>query len=206
MSTLPTTALVARIRARTGQSQEELARELDVSFATVNAWERGRSEPRPAHRRVLDRLAADLGIRQGLTVLVIDDDEDAAVLAQAHLERSRPDVHVSTATNGSDGLLLLGTMKPDLVLLDVRMPGIDGFEVAAAMGRVEGLDHVILVFVTGVSDPDLPARAQAAGAAEVIAKPVTADVVDRLLEFVAEADRERAFGTLARRARDSETV
>ncbi|MBW3658726.1 MAG: response regulator [Actinobacteria bacterium] len=202
MSTLPTPALVARIRARTGQSQEDLARQLGVSFATVNAWERGRSAPRVTHRATLDALASDLGIRQGLSVLVIDDDPDAAELAKVHLERSSYDVQVSTASNGSDGLLLLGANKPDLVLLDVRMPGIDGFEVAAAMERVPGLDHVILVFLTGVSEPDLHERARVAGAADVVAKPITPERVRAVLDLVAEADRERAFGTLAARARD----
>lgn len=204
MSTLPTPALVARIRARTGQSQEDLARQLDVSFATVNAWERGRSAPRPVHRAALDALATDLGIRQGLSVLVIDDDPDAADLARVYLERSDFDVAVQTAASGADGLLILGAIKPDLVLLDVKMPGIDGFEVAAAMQRVPGLDHVILVFLTGLSDEHLHERARVAGAADVVAKPITAERVRDLLELVAEADRERAFGTLAARARDEE--
>jgi CheY-like chemotaxis protein len=201
MSTLPTPALVARIRARTGQSQEDLARQLDVSFATVNAWERGRSAPRPVHRAALDDLARELGIRQGLSVLVIDDDPDAADLARTYLTRSSYDVEVRTAESGADGLLMLGSNRPDLVLLDVKMPGIDGFEVASAMQRVPGLDHVILVFLTGASDEDLPERARLAGAADVVAKPITPDRVDALLDLVAEADRERAFGTLAARAR-----
>ncbi|MBW3618612.1 MAG: response regulator [Actinobacteria bacterium] len=204
MSTLPTPALVARIRARTGQSQEDLARQLDVSFATVNAWERGRSAPRPVHRATLDALARDLGIRQGLSILVIDDDPDAAELARVHLERSSYDVVVQTAASGADGLLLLGSSKPDLVLLDVKMPGIDGFEVAAAMQRVPGLDHVILVFLTGASDDDLQERARRAGAADVVAKPITTERVTDLLELVAAADRERAFGTLAARAKAEE--
>lgn len=204
MSTLPTPALVARIRARTGQSQEDLARQLDVSFATVNAWERGRSAPRAVHRAALDALASELGIRQGLSVLVIDDDPDAADLARVHLERSDYDVAVETASNGADGLLLLGAIKPDLVLLDVKMPGIDGFQVAAAMQRVPGLDHVILVFLTGLSDDELHERARIAGAADVVAKPITGERVRDLLELVADADRERAFGTLAARARGEE--
>ncbi len=206
MATLPTPALVARIRARTGQSQEELARELDVSFATVNAWERGRSQPRPSHRVVLDELAAELGIRQGLSVLVIDDDPDVASLIGSQLERTSFEVSTRTATSGADGLLLLGFLKPDLVLLDIRMPRIDGFEVAAAMGRVSGLDHVVLVFVTAATDPELHERALAAGAAEVLVKPVARGDVERLLRIVSEADQARAFGTLASRARDDETV
>lgn len=202
MSTLPTQALVARIRRKTGQSQEELARQLGVSYVTVNSWENGRSEPRANRRASLDQLATDLGIRQGLTVLIIDDDPDAAALAEAYLDRSSYETDVHAATNGSDGLLMLGTLRPDLVLLDVKMPGIDGFEVAAAMGRVEGLEDVILVFVTGTTEPGLHERARLAGAADVIAKPITRDAIEQLLEIVARADQERAFGTLSKQGRD----
>lgn len=201
MATLPTSALVSRIRAKTRQTQEELARRLDVSYVTINNWENARSEPRPHHRQMLDDLARELGIRQGLTVLIIDDDPDAAALAEAHLARSAFDIDVHSATNGSDGLLMLGSLRPDLVLLDVKMPGIDGFEVASAMGRVAGLEDVILVFVTGTTEPGLHERARLAGAAEVIAKPLTQDVVEQILDVVARADQERAFGTLSKKAR-----
>lgn len=205
MSTLPTSALVARIRAKTGQSQEDLAHRIGVSYVTVNSWENARSEPRAGRRRQLDELAAELGIRQGLSVLIIDDDPDAAALAEAYLSRSSYDVDVRTATSGSDGLLLLGSLRPDLVLLDVRMPGIDGFEVAAAMGRVPGLEDVILVFVTGTNEPGLHERARLAGASEVVAKPITRETIDGLLETVARADQARAFGTLTLRAREQAT-
>lgn len=195
LPSLETPELVAAIRARTGQSQEDLARQLDVSFATVNAWERGRTAPRATHRAALDRLAAELGIVQGLTALVIDDDLDAVRIAETMLAASSIDIDVVSTTDGSDGLLLCGSLKPDLVLLDVRMPNIDGFSVAEALDRIEGLEHTVLYFVTAHADAEVQARAFAAGADGVLSKPLTFERIERLVTGIAETDRARRGGS-----------
>ncbi len=171
-------------------SQEELARRLDVSFASVNAWERGRTEPRAVHRMKLDEMAAELGIRQGLSVVVIDDEPDVCELMEVMLRAVEPDALITTATSGTDGLLACGSLQPDLVLLDLRMPGLDGLEVAEAMGRTEGLEHTVMVFVTGTSSgPQRDAAERVA--ARVMTKPLLhADVVE-LVELVDAPDTKR---------------
>jgi CheY-like chemotaxis protein len=189
MPSLPTPELVEAIRARAGVSQEELARRLGVSFASVNAWERGRSEPRATHRAQLDELAATLGVSQGLTILVIDDDPDVGALVEAYASVLRPDGEVSVATDGHDGLLLCGTLRPDLVMLDILMPGIDGFEVADAMRRVPGLEHSTLVFVTAVRDREILERARHSHAAALISKPMARADFERCLDLAAVDQR-----------------
>ena len=164
--------LVAGIRARTGQSQEDLARRLGVSFATVNAWERGRSRPRVFHREALTRLAEDLGVIGQPCVLVIDDDEDACALAAVVVADIDPQVEVITATSGLEGLLVCGARVPDLVLLDVRMPDLDGFAVARALQRVDGLEDTRLLLVTAYPEPGLAERARDAGADGLLTKPL----------------------------------
>lgn len=161
-------------------SQEELARRLDVSFASVNAWERGRTEPRAVHRMKLDDMAEELGIRQGLSVVVIDDEPDVCELAEVMIRSVEPTAMITTATSGTDGLLACGSLQPDLVLLDLRMPGLDGLEVAEAMSRTEGLERTVLVFVTGATaGPQHEAAAKVS--ARVMSKPLThrdtADVI-----------------------------
>lgn len=171
-------------------SQEELARRLDVSFASVNAWERGRTEPRAVHRMKLDEMAEELGVRQGLSVVVIDDEPDVCELVEVMIRTAEPGAVVTTATNGADGLLACGSLQPDLVLLDLRMPGLDGLNVAEAMSRTEGLERSVLVFVTGTSHGALREAAEAV-AARVVTKPLTHSDITEMIALVDAPDTKR---------------
>lgn len=199
MGKLITTDLVARIRSTAGITQEELARQLGVSFPTVNAWERGRSEPRAYHRASLDALAKAHGIIQGLTVLIIDDDNDVARVMGSLLEAHLDDVVVSIANSGTEGLLTCGAVKPDIVLLDVRMPGLDGLAVADALKSIDGLERTRLVFVTGQADQELLAAAARDGR-PVLRKPFQAsdftDLIDGVIaDIVAAASGSGSNGS-----------
>ena len=171
-------------------SQEELARRLDVSFASVNAWERARTEPRAVHRKKLDEMAEELGIRQGLSVVVIDDEPDVCELAEVMIRTVDPTAIVTTATSGTDGLLACGALQPDLVLLDLRMPGLDGVKVARAMRRTDGLERSVLVFVTGLTTGSLREAAERV-AARVVTKPLTPGIIDELIDLVDAEDTQR---------------
>ena len=166
---LSTPELVAEIRLVGGDTQEALARRLGVSFPTVNAWERGRSTPRSNHRRRLEQLAAELGIITEITVLVIDDDPATGAI-------------VESALNGWEGLVRCGALRPDLIFLDILMPGIDGIEVARRLPEVEGLGRTEVVFVTSSTDERLLARARELGH-ELLAKPLD---VDRLVTVMGD--------------------
>ena len=187
---LETPELVKTIRMTAEISQEELARRLDVSFASVNAWERGRTEPRDVHRMKLDEMAEELGIRQGLSVVVIDDEPDVCELAEVMIRTVEPSALVTTATSGTDGLLACGALQPDLVLLDLRMPGLDGIKVARAMSRTEGLERSVLVFVTGMTSGSLREAAERV-AARVVTKPLTPFGVEELIALVDAEDTRR---------------
>jgi CheY-like chemotaxis protein len=73
---------------------------------------------------------------------------------------------------------------PDLVLLDLRLPRLDGWEVLAALQREETLDMVPVVILTASADPQDQERARAARVTDYVVKPLTAD---RLLEVVERA-------------------
>jgi CheY-like chemotaxis protein len=168
---LPTTELVSRIRIANGDTQEGLARRLGVSFPTVNSWERGRSEPKPGHREVLEQLATSLGITQEMIVLVIDDDPVTAELVRAAAVDVDAAVTVEAALGGWEGLVKVGALQPKLLFLDVMMPGIDGLEVARRLPAIDGLGKMRVIFVTASQSPDVLARAAALGNA-VLTKPL----------------------------------
>ena len=172
--------LVSAIRHAGGYTQEALARELGVSFTTVNSWERGRSRPRRAHTLALKSLAHSLDIRTDISVLIIDDDPTACEVVEGLVKASKTHAEVYTATDPSEGLLLCGAVDPDVLLLDIMMPEINGFELAQ---RLEDLDlnHTSqIVFVTASTDLAIDTEAARFGH-QVLRKPIPQEAIDELL-------------------------
>lgn len=101
-------------------------------------------------------------------VLVADDDPTVALLSRAALAGG--DFAPTIVDNGNDALAEFRQQPFDIVLLDVEMPGLNGFEVAAAIRASHGAGFPV-VLVTGRSDPAFIAQVQALSA-DYIAKPV----------------------------------
>ena len=181
MPKLSTGELVAAIRKKAGYSQEALARVLSVSYPTVNSWERGRSTPRSEHLAALTDLGDDLGVSRGPTVLVIDDDPASCAVAEGFIVGSEHPALVETTTDASRGLLMCGALRPDLLLLDVLMPGLDGFAVARKLESIADLQHTHVVLMTASTDPLIAQRAFDMGHS-FVQKPLTQEAVDLLLE------------------------
>jgi CheY-like chemotaxis protein len=78
---------------------------------------------------------------------------------------------VTVATTGKDGLDIARRHPPDLILLDVMMPGMDGFEVCKEVRQDAGLRKVSVVMLTAMESPKLNLRAFAAGAEVCVTKP-----------------------------------
>ena len=79
---------------------------------------------------------------------------------------------VATAVNGEDALAKLASEKPDLVLLDIMMPGMDGFETAVRIKQDASIKDVPIIFLTAaVAQPEQAFRGYAAGAVDYLAKP-----------------------------------
>ena len=100
-------------------------------------------------------------------ILIIDDDAATRALCVANLQALKLDVF--EAEDGLTGLKLARQKRPDLVLLDVSMPGLDGFQVAESVRRRRKTRNIPLVFVSGETGID--ARARELGAIAALAKP-----------------------------------
>jgi two-component system sensor histidine kinase/response regulator len=103
-------------------------------------------------------------------VLVIDDNEQNRELARAALEAE--DMNVIVATGGDEGVVLFERATPDCVLLDVRMPGLDGFGVCERIRALPGGADTPIIFLTALRDVDTFDRALRAGGDDFLTKPV----------------------------------
>lgn len=133
------------------------------------------------------------------TILV--DDESLAIQGLKLRLEAHEDVEIiETCTNGREAIRAIKTHKPDLVFLDIQMPGFDGFSVVQGMMEIE---PPLFVFVTAYSDHAI--RAFEAQAVDYLMKPVEedrlADALDRVRQRLAEkrnvAEVERLRGVLA---------
>ena len=115
-------------------------------------------------------------------VLVVDDDPATRLLCSAFLARDGYDV--LEARDGQEGLEVARERAPDIVLLDISMPVLDGFGLAAALNADERTRELPLIFLTGEKDPLIKAKAFETGAHAVIAKPFDPHAVTVFIERV----------------------
>lgn len=99
-------------------------------------------------------------------VLLVDDDEVGRMLTRLALQPLG--LRMAEAGDGKSGLALMNAERPTMVLLDVSMPGMDGFETCAEMYRCDA--SVAIVMLTGREDPEVEQRALQAGAIAVLRK------------------------------------
>ena len=107
-------------------------------------------------------------------ILVVDDHPSNV---QALYQALQADHQVLVATNGEQALALCEAKQPDLVLLDVVMPGIDGYEVCARLKAGSNTRHIPVIFVTSRDDEEAETRGLGIGAADFITKPINPAIV-----------------------------
>ena len=113
------------------------------------------------------------------TILVIDDDESIRDLLRMHLAAAGYEVHVAEDAIAAGYLVLRS--PPDLIITDVHMPHMDGFEFIAALNSDSTLPKIPVIFLTSHDEGD--DRGKELGAVGYVTKPVRAD---RLLALVAQ--------------------
>jgi two-component system, sensor histidine kinase and response regulator len=119
-----------------------------------------------------DSMPAFAGSPKVDRILVVDDTPDNLFLIQAILEEEG--YHIETVDNGRDALAMIEAEPPDLLLLDVMMPGIDGFEVTRRIRQNEQLPFMPILLITAHDQPSV-AQGLDTGADDFIRKPVDFD-------------------------------
>lgn len=127
-----------------------------------------------------------------IRILLVDDEPKFTHMLKLNLER-RGDYEVRTESNGAYALTAARDFRPDLILLDVIMPDVDGGEVAARIKADKQLKDTLIVFLTaGVSKETTKARGDIIGGQRYLAKPVSIaevlDCIERLLGVNKSAD------------------
>ncbi len=120
-------------------------------------------------------------------ILIVDDDEMMRLLLTETLQHS--DYDLITAENGAQALALFSTHKPSLVLLDVDMPGISGFEVCRQLRSNADHKEIPIVMVTGMDNTDAIEQAYKLGATDFLVKPINWSLIPHHIRYVLRAAR-----------------
>jgi excisionase family DNA binding protein len=157
----------------------EAARYLGVAQSTIRKWSdtgRVRAFYTPGRHRRYRREDLDAfldssgpGAAGGPLVLIVDDDEQVREYVRVNLEAEG--YNVREAGNAEEGLRALEESQPDLVLLDVMMPQVDGWEMLQLLHERHGADAVPVVMFSGKVDEAAADEAAERGAQGFIGKP-----------------------------------
>ena len=103
-------------------------------------------------------------------VLVVDDNEDSVKILVKTLQSAGYSVQL--ARDGIEAIVMIRNEDPDLVLLDIMMPRMDGFEVCQAVKSNSKTKHIPIVIITGKTDTDSKYSALKLGASDYVTKPI----------------------------------
>ncbi len=158
-----------------------------VDSGVLTAW-----KTEGGHRRV-SRDSIDALLRQkpartvspALRVLVIDDDPFILDLCMAKFAQWPSPPAVKSATNGYVGLFLLGSWKPDLVILDLHMPDMDGFALLRALENSDQLQQTKIVVISGLSRTAIAERGGLPPGVALFEKPIPFDQLEAMATALA---------------------
>lgn len=108
----------------------------------------------------------------GRRIVWVDDDEDFLKAVRRSAKRVGEGIDVAVFDNGIDALVQVGALKPHVIVLDVFMPGADGFEVCRRLKANPETKDIVVVMVTGAAGPEMEQRAREVGAALFLEKPL----------------------------------
>ncbi len=177
-------------------STSEVARYCHVTADTIRKWaEAGRIrvfKTPGGHRRIRREdllrflrensipIHEDLG-DSGVKILIVDDEKAVVSVIRRYLERSDSSFQIEAATDGYDAGHQVATFKPDVVFLDLRLPGVDGFEVCRRIKTDPQHSGTRVIAMTGYYDGDEAQRVVELGALLCLQKPFSPDDLRRAL-------------------------
>jgi len=133
------------------------------------------------------------GLPQNKKILVVDDDPDAAELVGGLLELQGHEVR--SAHTAREAIAVAKEFQPDIAFLDIGLPTMDGFELAAALAMLPELRDCRLIAITGYDDADDRRRSKQAGFEAHLVKPIAMDTLERIvLGAGGDPDHSRRVG------------
>lgn len=112
-------------------------------------------------------------------VLIIDDSATTRAVLKVYLSGHSLEFHESD--NGKEGLALAQSWRPDVIILDLKLPGIDGLSFCRQARMNPVLSRTPIILISAIKAPDIRAESKRAGASAYLAKPIDVPTLGRLV-------------------------
>ena len=177
----------------------EAAKMLDVSLRTVQLWVENGSlsawRTPGGHRRIradsLDAMLANRGETEAqstareISVLIVEDDKALSRLYEATISGWGIPVRIEVARDGFDALIRLGRHKPDIIIADISMPGMDGIAMLQKIRADHGSNDVEIIVVTGLDSEQIQQRGGVPEGVAVFLKPAPFALIQAKIQEIA---------------------
>lgn len=138
------------------------------------------------HMRIPSDLVGESEPSDGKCILVVDDDRGLNSVIAKFFEKRFPDIEIIQAFDGFEAGAQLVAKKPDIVLLDLNLPGVDGFKLCSQINEDDKFGKPVVFVITSLNDDGVEEDVKKKGAAEFFRKPLNlveiAGAVKKLIE------------------------
>ena len=151
------------------------------AWKTAGGHRRFNLEEVKAFKAKLKKDAND-SVDQRLTrVLVIEDESDLIVLYKMTIENWNLPIILKTATDGFEGLIQIGSWKPDIVITDIQMPNINGIHMLEALSKMESFNDMVIIAVTGLLKAEITQKGGLPAGIPIFTKPIPFDKIENIV-------------------------
>lgn len=134
--------------------------------------------------------ASQVKLRDGLTILIVDDSRTQLFALEKILKSEG--VKTCTAENGKQGILMARHVKPDLILMDIVMPEINGFQATRYLTRQKDTGHIPIIIISGSNEQSDKTWGLKLGAKDYLQKPVDKNLLlKKISHWTAEVGVEK---------------
>lgn len=174
----------------------EAAGLLDVAVSTIQLWSNSgllRAWTTPGgHRRIARSSVEEMlskkrlvsvepPTRKPLTVIVVEDEASQRRLYEKQFQSSQLNAQLVTADDGYQGLIKIGHLLPDVIITDLMMPNIDGFQMIRALKELPELAQSLIIVVSGLTESEITEKGGLPEGVHVFTKPIPFESLEVLL-------------------------
>lgn len=168
--------------------------QLWVNSGLLRAWKTAGGHRRIAKDSVEEMINAQrdkAGVEKHdgqISIVIVEDDEQQLRLYEKQLETRGINAHIVKAKNGCEGLIKTGLTLPEIIITDLMMPDMDGFQMIKSLEKLPELQHCQIVVVTGLTQQEIRERGGLPEEVVLLSKPLAFEKLEALIRKKSNRD------------------
>ena len=151
------------------------------AWKTAGGHRRFNLEEIEAFKAQLKKDTNDSADQRLTRVLVIEDEPDLIMLYKMTIEGWGLPIILKTATDGFEGLIQIGSWKPDIVITDIQMPNVNGIHMLKALSKLESFNDMVIMAVSGLSKTEIEKKGGLPEGIPIFTKPIPFDEIENII-------------------------